>query len=240
LGTKINQVTRIAATAITVVILAAPAFSSTTGKAAELSPDRLLRKGYGELCLGLSKPAIADLTKATKLRKNNVSARRFLCYALLQDGDFSEALNQMKTLTKNEKPEAIDYYLLGEIHLSLGWIDAAEIDFKDALALTPGLKAARAGLIRVTLTNGDYDAALKMCQECMNDTKPADANASGNALNDYFKRLYAFVRLAQSNSAGGLPEATTETQQQPAQTATEGAQPGMIILPNGETVKGGA
>jgi len=186
--------------------LAAPAFPAAESAKSETSP--LVKRGYGQICLGLYKPAIESLTKAVNLNKADRTAKRYLCYALLQTGDFQAAVEQLKVLGQNSKPEAIDFYLLGEGHLQMGWIDVAELDFRKALSLKPNMKAAQVGLIKVMVCNANYDDALKLCSACIKDVSPTSAdtsNANATQLSTYFKQLYGRIRIAQENSPTFTP-----------------------------------
>jgi len=197
-----NHIASYAVSAMALLSLAAPAFPATNTKTEPKSPSSaLVKTGYGQICLGLYKPAIETLTKAVNQNKSDRTAKRYLCYALLQTGDFNAAVEQLKILAQNSQPEAIDFYLLGEGHLQMGWIDIAELDFRKALSLKPNMKAAQVGLIKVMVCNANYDDALKLCSACIKDISLTDTNnTNATQLSAYFKHLYGRIKMAQENS----------------------------------------
>jgi tetratricopeptide (TPR) repeat protein len=193
--------------------VAAPAFPATS---TQTESSALVKRGYGQICLGLYKPAIEALTKAVSLDKSNRTAKRYLCYALLQTGDFNAAVGQLKFLSQNKQPEAIDFYLLGEGHLQMGWIDVAELDFRKALSLKPSMKAAQVGLIKVMVCNANYEDALKLCSTCIKELSLADtSNANEAQLSAYFKHLYGRIKAAQDNSPTFAPGGAPSEQEGP-------------------------
>jgi tetratricopeptide (TPR) repeat protein len=196
------KLARVAVSAMAFLSLAAPAFCAigTPVPVVNTGSNLLLKKAYGQISLGLYGPAADSLTKAVQQDRNNLSARRYLVYALLEGGKIKEALAELKVLIQDGKPEAIDYYLLGEAHLDIGWIDASELDFNKALLLNPNLTAASIGLIKIHIANSDFEGALKLCSDCLEKAK-----LSHNVkLVEYFTKLYASIKGAQINSQNSI------------------------------------
>lgn len=200
---------RVAVSAMAFISLAAPAFSAVTSPKHEvaINPEstKLLKRGYGELSLSLYQPAIENLRHAVEIDSRNISARRYLVYALLHEGQTAEALNQLKAVTDGGKGSGEDYSLLGEAHLNIGWIDAAELDFRKALSLEPNLTSAEVGLVKIHVCNSNFDEALKLCKDCIEQAKAA----KNQNLVDYFRTLFASINASKLNSIdgrGGMPQ----------------------------------
>lgn len=201
-----SKIKSIAVTAMALIGLAVPAYSESKDaipKDGNSEMAILLKRGYGQICVGMYNPAIETLTKAIRLNGGNLTARRFLTYALLQVGQVTEALDHLKILTQAPHPEAMDYYLLGEAHLQIGWIDAANADFTKALELKPDMQSAKVGLIKVMVCNSDFDNAIKICNECL--TAAMNLNPPNRKLTDYFKHLLAAIKMAQTQNNNDLP-----------------------------------
>jgi Flp pilus assembly protein TadD len=201
---------KIALTAVSAMAfssLAAPAFSQPHETDKE---KNLLKQGYEEICAESYPPAIETLTRAVKLNKDDDAARRYLVYAELQVGQVTDAFENLKILAASKNPQAMDHYLEGEAHLLIGWIDSAESDFNTALSLQPDMKAATVGLIKVRVCNSDFDDAVKLCSECMTETKAL--KPPNKKLSEYFDRLYGAVKMVESGSqSNGLPGMDGET-----------------------------
>lgn len=93
--------------------------------------------------------AIDTQIQAVKADKNNVDARRYLSYSLLQIGAYEEAMDQLNILLTMIKPTAVDMLLCGEACLQAGKLKQSEQWFKKALTANPGLNCARVGLANV-------------------------------------------------------------------------------------------
>lgn len=176
------------------------ASATTSGVATATSTEfeTLLKRGYEQMKNGSFGPAVGTLTRAVKANKNSAMARRYLCYALLQEGEIDNAFEQMLAITRLKQPAAIDYYLLGEVHLAQGSNVEAQKDFTNALIKQPGMSAASAGLVKTCVNVHDWEGALKICAHCISSSEPKDATSK--ALNAYFKKLYAAIKEAQASS----------------------------------------
>ncbi|HNB21015.1 MAG TPA: hypothetical protein PKZ32_01270 [Candidatus Melainabacteria bacterium] len=124
--------------------LAADGDSNADGK-----PASLLKKSYTQMVASEFRDAIDTQIQAVKADKNNVDARRYLSYSLLQIGACEEAMDQLNILLTMIKPTAVDMLLCGEACLQAGKLKQAEQWFKKALNANPRLNCARVGLANV-------------------------------------------------------------------------------------------
>src|SRR5689334_10733902 len=108
-------------------------FAATPANAAAAYP--LLKKAYDSMLRNQFHPAVQTLVQAVKLDPNNLTARRYLGYALLQLNAPHDAINQMVMVTRITRPTAFDLYTFGEAYLMSGDYPNAENSFKGALGL---------------------------------------------------------------------------------------------------------
>ncbi|MBI2810561.1 MAG: tetratricopeptide repeat protein [Candidatus Melainabacteria bacterium] len=185
--------------AIAVEIVSAFAFgmSCTAGSAgAALSvesantSDVLTRRGYVLVQSGSFKPAVAVLKNALQLNPNDVSARRYLSFALMQLGDYINAEEQLKVIGKIATLTAADYYQSGCINVRMGNNERALQEYKSALTLEPDMPAARAGIIELFVLASDFQGATFLCNDCLKKAKDRSQY-------EYFRKISEYIHAHQ-------------------------------------------
>lgn len=188
--------------------LIAPQKAAAEPKAisAELAP--LLEKGYNQMKEGKYSGAVKTLTEAVKLDGDSITARRYLAFALVRDGQPLNSIKQMNLIVKQIKPTYFEWCTFGEAYLAAGGVSQAQNCYEQALKVAPTSSYARSGLIRANVKSGNYNEALGIAEEGMKGSK--DNNSY-----DYFKKLYAGVRshMLASGSSGTatMPVAENDT-----------------------------
>lgn len=186
--------------------LIAPQKAAAEPKAisAELAP--LLEKGYNQMKEGKYSGAVKTLTEAVKLDGDSITARRYLAFALVRDGQPLNSIKQMNLIVKQIKPTYFEWCTFGEAYLAAGGISQAQNCYEQALKEAPTSSYARSGLIRANVKSGNYNEALGIAEEGMKGSK--DNNSY-----DYFKKLYAGVRshMLASGSGGAAPMPVSES-----------------------------
>ena len=180
--------------------LIAPQKAAAEPKAisAELAP--LLEKGYNQMKEGKYTGAVKTLTEAVKLDGDSITARRYLAFALVRDGQPLNSIKQMNLIVKQIKPTYFEWCTFGEAYLAAGGVSQAQNCYEQALKVAPTSSYARSGLIRANVKSGNYNEALGIAEEGMKASKDNDSY-------DYFKKLYAGVRshMLASGSGGAAP-----------------------------------
>ncbi len=185
--------------AIAVEVISALAFvlSYTVGTAsAALSvvnantSDVLTRRGYVLVQSGSFKPAVAVLRNAVQLNPNDVNARRYLSFALMQLGDYINAEEQLKAIAKTGTLTSADYYLSGSINVRMGNNDRALQEYRSALRLEPDMPAAKAGIIELFVLASDFQGATFLCNDCLKKAKD-------RAQYDYFQKIVGYIHSHQ-------------------------------------------
>ena len=161
---------------------------------AELAP--LLEKGYNQMKEGKYSGAVKTLTEAVKLDGDSITARRYLAFALVRDGQPLNSIKQMNLIVKQIKPTYFEWCTFGEAYLAAGGVSQAQNCYEQALKVAPTSSYARSGLIRANVKSGNYNEALGIAEEGMKGSK--DNNSY-----DYFKKLYAGVRSHMLASGAG-------------------------------------
>lgn len=186
--------------------LIAPQKAAAEPKAisAELAP--LLEKGYNQMKEGKYSGAVKTLTEAVKLDGDSITARRYLAFALVRDGQPLNSIKQMNLIVKQIKPTYFEWCTFGEAYLAAGGISQAQNCYEQALKVAPTSSYARSGLIRANVKSGNYNEALVIAEEGMKGSKDNDSY-------DYFKKLYAGVRshMLASGSGGAAPMSVPES-----------------------------
>ncbi|MBI1269050.1 tetratricopeptide repeat protein [bacterium] len=185
--------------------LIAPQKAAAEPKAisAELAP--LLEKGYNQMKEGKYSAAVKTLTEAVKLDGDSITARRYLAFALVRDGQPLNSIKQMNLIVKQIKPTYFEWCTFGEAYLAAGAVSQAQNCYEQALKVAPTSSYARSGLIRANVKSGNYSEALGIAEEGMKGSR--DNNSY-----DYFKKLYAGVRshMLASGSGGAAPMPVAE------------------------------
>ena len=185
--------------AIAVEVISAFAFvlSYTVGSAsAALSvvsantSDVLTRRGYVLVQSGSFKPAVAVLKNAVQLNPDDVNARRYLSFALMQLGDYINAEDQLKAIAKIGTLTSADYYLSGSINVRMGNNDRALREYRSALQIEPDMAAAKVGIIELFVLASDFQGATFLCNDCLKKAKDRGQY-------DYFQKIAEYIHSHQ-------------------------------------------
>ena len=179
---------------ITGLIATPEAAAEPKAISAELAP--LLEKGYNQMKDGKYSGAVKTLTEAVKMDGDSITARRYLAFALVRDGQPLNSIKQMNLIVKQIKPTYFEWCTFGEAYLAAGGVSQAQNCYEQALKVAPTSSYARSGLIRANVKSGNYNEALGIAEEGMKGSK--DNNSY-----DYFKKLYAGVRSHMLASGAG-------------------------------------
>lgn len=169
----------------------------------------LINAGYEQIGKGQYERAVQTLEKAVKADKESVSARRYLAFAQVMQGNNLDALKGMQVLSKMVTPRALDWYIFGQAYLGAGGPKHAKSCFTQALTYSPNYDAARGGLIRALVATGDYDGAVSAVREGLGQSKSADVKK-------YYTTMYSLVmaqKQASENSNISPPTESTNPQQ---------------------------
>ncbi|MBK7746897.1 MAG: tetratricopeptide repeat protein [Candidatus Obscuribacter sp.] len=169
----------------------------------------LINAGYEQIGKGQYDKAVQTLEKAVKADKESVSARRYLAFAQVMQGNNLDALKSMQVLSKMVTPRSLDWYIFGQAYLGAGGPKHAKACFTQALTYSPDYDAARGGLIRALVATGDYDGAVSAVQEGLGKSKSPDVKK-------YYATMYSLVmaqKQASENSNISTPTETSSPQQ---------------------------
>jgi len=199
----------------TAIMIALTLGASTAGAALaegktiseELAP--MLSRGYELMQQGDYSPAVKTLAGAVRSDSDSITARRYLAYALVKNGDPKDAIAQLNAIVKKIKPTYFEWCTFGEAYLEAGAVDQAKSCFETALKKSPRCDYARSGLIRANLKNNEIQAALDLAEEGMKSARDQE-------IYDHFKGLY---RVAYSHKIA-IP-APAVPNMQPTQTSAD-------------------
>jgi tetratricopeptide (TPR) repeat protein len=175
----------------------------------------LLKKAYAQLVSGNIDEAINILCLLIKNDRNNVSARRYLCYALLQRGDARQALEQLDALAQLNKGIAFDVCMRAQALQSLGELDKATGGFRAAMGMDPKSDYIRGKLIDSLQMSGKYQEASAVC------AKGYYANTD-KKVKDHYLQSFNSIQQARAylRERGGI-EVTTTTSVAQTTASTE-------------------
>lgn len=99
-------------------------------------------------------------------------------------GDLQRALQDFTQSLANDPDYAPGWVRRGDLQLARGELDAAEADYRQALALIDGLPSAQAGLGQIAMQRGRYADAVKWLESALQQQPQASRlrNALGLAL----------------------------------------------------------
>jgi len=174
----------------------------------------MINLGYDQIGKGQYDKAVQTLEKAVKADKDSVSARRYLAFAQVMQGNSLEALKNMQVLSKMVTPRSLDWYIFGQAYLGAGGARHAKACFTQALTYSPNYDAARGGLIRALVAAGDFEGAVTTVQEGLGQSKSPEVKK-------YYATMYSLV-MAQKQAAEN-PNITNQTvTSAPQQSEDEG------------------
>ena len=172
----------------------------------------LLNNGYELLSKGQYDKATQVLEKAVKADGESISARRYLAFAQVRNGDNLKALSNLQALSRLVTPGALDWYVFGEAYMGAGGLQHAKSCFNQALTFSPDYSAARGGLVKSQIRLKEFDEALSTVQDGINKTRDPQ-------IRKYFSALYQNA-AAQKEAArralitSPVPESSTTATQE--------------------------
>jgi len=189
-----------------------------------------LDKGYKELSKGDYNKAVSILTAAVKQDPDSISARRYLAFALVKQGNSLAAIDQLNAITKLVKPTYFEWCTYGEAYLKANALDQAASCYKAAISLAPKADYAKSGLIRVSIQGKKYEEAMNLAKDSMKE-------APNPQIYDYYKKLYAGILAASAAPQLGGPVQGAVASGTPTSTTTSGGVPVMPGAPSAEVLK---
>lgn len=172
----------------------------------------LLNNGYELLSKGQYDKATQVLEKAVKADGESISARRYLAFAQVRNGDNLKALSNLQALSRLVTSGALDWYVFGEAYMGAGGLQHAKSCFNQALTFSPDYAAARGGLVKSQIRLKEFDEALSTVQDGINKTRDPQ-------IRKYFSALYQNA-AAQKEAArralitSPVPESSTTATQE--------------------------
>jgi len=197
--------------------------SESDTKAVKLVNEKivpLLNAGYESLSKGDFQKAEQTLEKAVTIDDSSISAKRYLAFAQLKNGNSLKALKTLQSLAKLTQPGPLDWYIFGEAYLSASAAAHAKSCFNQALTLSPEYSAAKAGLIRSQIKLREFDEAFSTSQDAL--SKATDTSVRKYFLSLY-QRSYNLKEAAKRTFSNPVPE--SEPVSQPQETSPIMIQP---------------
>lgn len=136
--------------------------------AESISP--FVQKGLDQISRGSYDQAVITFSKAVKCDPSDMQARRYLCSALLKNGQATAAAQQLEVITKFAPGNNSDMCLLAEAYLHCGEFEKSAECFKKVLRIEPGDTTAKYGLTRALLAVGDVAGAKNLAIDTMRST----------------------------------------------------------------------
>jgi Flp pilus assembly protein TadD len=134
------------------------------------SAASLVQRGVDQIARGNYDQAVITFSKAVKSDPSDLQARRYLCTAMLKNGQAAAAAQQLEMITKFAPGNNSDMNLLAESYLHCGeWEKSAEC-FKKALRTDPTDATAKYGLCRTMLAVGDVSGARDLALHTIRST----------------------------------------------------------------------
>lgn len=120
----------------------------------------LVNEAYKSLGKGEAEKAIKTLHKALTIDPDSITARRYLAYALVTSGSYTDALKQMQELSKLTASNPFDWYIFGEAYFGAGHMKHALTCYMRSLNMSPSYHAARGGAVKVLARMSAFQKAL--------------------------------------------------------------------------------
>lgn len=158
----------------------------------------LISQGFGQIEKGEFNNAIKSLCVAINESKDNVLARRYLAYSLLQQGYVQSAKKQLIYITHMETPTAFDWYLMGQTYFQETDMTNAEAAFRNAMFLQPDLCSARVGLIKCLLATNHKEEAFMLLTEGLKQTQDPQIQA-------YYRSTYELIQNSSNKEGSNNP-----------------------------------
>ena len=106
-------------------------------------------------------------TQILKEDANDNDARGLAATFMLDRGEVTKALAELQTVVAHSPNNPVAQYNLGRAHAARGEWEQARERFQKAIGLRPDYVQAWLALAQLPVSRGDFDAALKSCEEVL-------------------------------------------------------------------------
>lgn len=154
---------------------AAPATKNAANS--ESVTHTLLRKGYEQLRKNDLEKAIPTLCNVVRVDRDSPSARRYLAFALLQQGDGKAALSQLNALSLLQESTTFDILLKAVALDMIGEHEKALEYFQETMERDPDSDYYRIKTIDQLLILLKYEEAMELATDGYNSTTDAKVAA---------------------------------------------------------------
>jgi hypothetical protein len=163
---------------------------------------------YNDLRLGQNDQAITDLCNILRADSNDIYARRYLCYALLQTGDAKNCLTQLDILARFNRSIAFDLCMRADALENLGQIDKGVETLKAANGMAPDNDYIRDAMIRQMQSANRLLEAIAACADGYYKTK--DTQARQHYLELYYQLQSEQQLASQQSQNSAAPQSTKQ------------------------------
>jgi len=148
------------------LIAGAALFSQGEGlEKKDVDASDLVQQAYAQISREQYDEAVPNLCEAIKLERNSVAARRYLAFALLAQGQVSEASQQLDLLSQLNNQIALDLFMKGLVMEQMGKPTRASELFCAALQKEPKNEFFRKKAINELILLSKYADAAALCAE---------------------------------------------------------------------------
>ncbi|MBZ0189671.1 MAG: tetratricopeptide repeat protein [Candidatus Obscuribacterales bacterium] len=149
--------------------------------------DRRIQLAYEHIKANRFESATPLLIAALRIDNNNITARRYLAYALLKSARPREALVHLGYVVQMTQPTALDLYVFAEAYRLTNSPEKAEQAYLESLKIDPHFYTARVGLINFYSETARAKLAISQC--VAGEQLSADARTAA-----IFKALWAKIK----------------------------------------------
>lgn len=147
------------------------------------SPSELVKRGYELMKQGSPGEAVEYLAAALKAEPNNVNARRYLAFALKEDGDNEGAIQQFSALaTMGALTASSDKVAYGKVLEGSGKLETAITLFTSVIGTEPNNDNARIALVKAYLKAGFKEKAKDLASTGARTSRAPEAVAAYRTL----------------------------------------------------------
>jgi tetratricopeptide (TPR) repeat protein len=125
----------------------------------------LIHKAYGQMSHQQFDAAVPTLCEAIKLESNSVTARRYLAFSLIQQGQFQAAQQQLDLISRLGSETGFDLFMKGVAMENTGEPARAADSFAAALQKEPNNELFRKRAINAYILLSKYNDASALCVE---------------------------------------------------------------------------
>jgi tetratricopeptide (TPR) repeat protein len=159
-----------------------------------LETSNLVSAGYKLLAAGSYETAARYFSQALNADPSDVSARRYLAIALIEDGLPAQGAQQMQAVIQSGQPKELDYYYLGKADFYCANYSRSIENYQQALKINPNLELAKAGLAHAYAVSGKRQYAIQLCEERLRSSRDSELRK------EYENLLQTLTRCGQKNS----------------------------------------